>query len=76
MKPVLNESDNDNRNREENEKILINLEREALANTINEIFVNLCHSENHVKQALFDPKNIDLLCQFVGSNGGIFYILL
>lgn len=70
MKPVLNENDNDNRNHEENEKILINFERQALHDTVNELFVNLCASDNHVRQALFDPKNLDLLCQFFGQNGG------
>lgn len=52
---------------EKNEKILISIERKALNHAINELFVNLCDSDNFVRQALFDPANLDRLCEFVGA---------
>lgn len=58
---------------EENEKLLIKTEHQALQETVSELFVNLCGSENEVRQCLFAPKNLELLCQFFGPSQGILF---
>uniref|UniRef100_A0A915ES12 non-specific serine/threonine protein kinase n=1 Tax=Ditylenchus dipsaci TaxID=166011 RepID=A0A915ES12_9BILA len=53
---------------EENERILIKSEQIALQDTVNELFVNLCGSENDVRQCLFATENLERLCEFFGPN--------
>lgn len=62
---------------EKSEKLLIRYEREVLQVVVSELFVNLCGSDNEVRRCLFEPINLEILCQFFGPNRGeYFYFVL
>ncbi|KAI6188317.1 Non-specific serine/threonine protein kinase [Aphelenchoides besseyi] len=50
---------------------IINSERSALQDAISEIFVNLCGASSFVRQTLFANENLQLLCEFFGSNKAV-----
>jgi hypothetical protein len=57
----------------EEEKLLILNEYQALVDSVSELFVNLCGSENEVRICLFSPTNLDLICSFFGPDRGMIY---
>lgn len=63
-------NNNNAENWEDSERQMVKAEREALHEMVNELFVNLCGSDNVVRQCLFEPENLALLCQFFGHDRG------
>jgi hypothetical protein len=51
---------------------IIDSEKNALQESISEIFSNLCDSCDSVRQSLFSEENLALLCEFFGSNKCMF----
>lgn len=47
-------------------------EKNALQDAISEIFSNLCDACDSARQCLFAEDNLKLLCEFFGSNKGLF----
>lgn len=62
----------------ESEQALMRSERKALQETVNELFVNLCGSDNEVRQCLFESENLTLLGEFFGASRGstVFSVLI
>ena len=69
---VLNELQGTNAPDRETIARIIDSEKNALQESISEIFSNLCDSCDSARQCLFAEDNLKLLCEFFGSNKGIY----
>lgn len=64
--PLLKDIDEEEAKASEHE--LQRFERQALQEAVSEIFVNLCSSDNEVRECLFSEAPLTQLCEFFGNN--------
>lgn len=65
---LLSDVQNDDDESKTSERELIKIERQALQEAVSEIFVNLCGSDNEVRECLFSADSLTKLCDFFGNN--------
>uniref|UniRef100_A0A914D2B2 non-specific serine/threonine protein kinase n=1 Tax=Acrobeloides nanus TaxID=290746 RepID=A0A914D2B2_9BILA len=65
---LLSDVQNDDEESKTSERELQLFERQALQESVSEIFVNLCGSDNEIRECLFSADSLTQLCEFFGSN--------
>jgi formylmethanofuran dehydrogenase subunit E-like metal-binding protein len=65
---LLSDVQNDDEESKASERELQLFERQALQESVSEIFVNLCGSDNEIRECLFSADSLTQLCEFFGSN--------